>query len=82
MEIPMLSFRSAKPCNRLLHALLAAALAAPVLLLSGCMMTPEDKAFYGRGWINPDELDQEQPPPRAFTDPTAIPDHMMGPGDY
>jgi hypothetical protein len=58
------------------------ALAAPVLFLAGCMMTPEDKAFYGRGWINPDELDQEEPPPRAFTDPTAIEPHMMGPGEY
>jgi hypothetical protein len=45
-------------------------------------MTPEDKAFYGRGWINPDELDQDQPPPRDFTDPTAIQPHMMGPGEY
>ena len=46
------------------------------------MMTPEDKAFYGRGWINPDELDVEEPPPRAFTDPTSIQPHMMGPGEY
>jgi len=61
-----------------------AALALLLLLpaLNGCYMTPEDKAFYGRGWINPDELDQEQPPPRSFTDPTAIQPHMMGPGDY
>jgi hypothetical protein len=50
--------------------------------LNGCYMTPEDKAFYGRGWINPDELDVEQPPPRAFTDPTSIQPHMMGPGEY
>jgi hypothetical protein len=82
METPMPSIRSAKPRNLLPHVLLAAALAAPIFLLGGCIMTPEDKAFYGRGWINPDELDQEQPPPRAFTDPTAIQDHMMGPGDY
>jgi hypothetical protein len=51
-------------------------------MLGGCMMTPEDKAFYGRGWINPDELDQEPAPPREFQDPTAIQPHMMGPGEY
>ena len=61
---------------------LAALIFGPVLLLGGCMMTPEDKAFYGRGWINPDELDQEAPPPRSFTDPTSVPPHMMGPGEY
>jgi len=53
-----------------------------IFYLGGCSMTPEDKAFYGRGWINPDELDEEQPPPRSFTDPTAINPHMMGPGQY
>ena len=53
-------------------AALAVALLVPILSLSGCTMTPEDKAFYGRGWINPDELDQQQPPPRSTTDPTAI----------
>jgi hypothetical protein len=45
-------------------------------------MTPEDRAFYGRGWINPSELDQESPPPRNFQDPTAVQPHMMGPGYY
>ncbi len=78
----MLSIRNARLRGLLLRTLLALALLAPILALSGCMMTPEDKAFYGRGWINPDELDQEEPPPHAYTDPTAIPDHMMGPGDY
>lgn len=82
METPMLSIRNARLRALLLHALLAAAVVTPVLFLSGCMMTPEDKAFYGRGWVNPDELDQEEPPPRAFNDPTSVPDHMMGPGDY
>jgi hypothetical protein len=64
--------------------LLMVAAAAPIFFLSGCMMTPEDKAFYGRGWINPDELDQDQdePPPKAFSDPTSIQPHMMGPGEY
>ena len=52
------------------------------LFLCGCSMTPEDKAFYGRGWINPSELDQEQDPPRTFTEPTDIEPHMMGPGNY
>ena len=61
---------------------LVIATVAPALLFSGCMMTPEDKAFYGRGWINPDELDQDQPPPRAFSNPTDVQPHMMGPGEY
>jgi len=58
--------------------------AAPIFFMSGCMMTPEDKAFYGRGWINPDELDQDQdqPPPKEFSNPTSIQPHMMGPGEY
>ena len=64
------------------RAALAIAVLAPMLFLSGCMMTPEDKAFYGRGWINPDELDQEQAPPREFNTPTDIQPHMMGPGEY
>ena len=63
------------------RVLLAAVLLAPVSFLAGCM-TPEDKAFYGRGWINPSELDQEQDPPRTFTEPTDIEPHMMGPGNY
>ena len=62
-------------------AAMAAILLAP-MFLNGCMMTPEDKAFYGRGWINPDELDQDDAPPRNFQDPTAIPPRMMGPGNY
>ncbi len=49
--------------------------------LTGCM-SPEDKAFYGRGWLNPSELDEEPPPPRSFTDPTAVSPEMLGPGDY
>ncbi len=64
------------------RAILAVLVLSPIFMLGGCMMTPEDKAFYGRGWINPDELDEEQPPPRSFTDPTAIEPHMMGPGEY
>jgi len=61
-------------------AALALALLASIFFLSGCM-TPEDRAFYGRGWINPSELDQESP--RSFTsDPTAVEPHMMGPGQY
>jgi len=64
------------------HPLLIATLVVPILFLAGCMMTPEDKAFYGRGWINPDELDQDQPPAPAFNNPTNIQPHMMGPGEY
>lgn len=70
------------PFHRLLRIASLALLLSPILFFSGCMMTPEDKAFYGRGWINPDELDQEQPPPSSFTDPTSIQPHMMGPGEY
>jgi len=62
-------------------AALVLLLGAPVVLLGGCM-TPEDKAFYGRGWLNPSELDREPPPPQNFQDPTAVPPHMMGPGEY
>ncbi len=60
---------------------LAAALLAPIFLLTGCM-TPEDRAFYGRGWINPDELDQDQdqPPPAQSTDPTDVRAPPDGPG--
>ena len=86
MQTPMDSNNIPLPkvCPRALAAMpaLAVIILPALLFLSGCTMTPEDKAFYGRGWINPDELDVEQPPPRAFTDPTAIPPHMMGPGDY
>jgi hypothetical protein len=60
---------------------LAAAVLTPVLLLGGCM-TPEDKAFYGRGWVNPSELDEQAPPPRSVTEPTEVEPHMMGPGNY
>jgi hypothetical protein len=62
-------------------ALLSLTLLLPMFTLSGCM-TPEDKAFYGRGWLNPSELDEDPPPPRNFQDPTAIEPHMMGPGYY
>ena len=30
-------------------------------------MTPEDREFYGRGWIHPGDLDRERP--------TRMPDH-------
>ena len=86
MQIPMDSCNKPLPKGgsrgRMATVALAILMVTPVLFLSGCYMTPEDKAFYGRGWINPDELDVEQPPPRAFTDPTAIQPHMMGPGEY
>ena len=79
------------PPNNLRFPRFPAARAACLLLLAAplffgaCTMTPEDKAFYGRGWLNPDELDRETPPPRTFSDPndpTTVPDHMMGPGYY
>ena len=61
--------------------MLAMAMLGAAFFLGGCM-TPEDRAFYGRGWINPSELDQEPPPPKSFQDPTAVEPHMMGPGYY
>ena len=73
MALPLNSIRP-------LAALLC--LGAASFFLGACTMTPEDRAFYGRGWINPDELDREAPPPKSFQDPTAVPDHMMGPGNY
>ena len=69
-----------RPRTLIAMAALAVVVLAPVFFLCGCMMTPEDKAFYGRGWINPDELDQESPPPRNFQDPTAV-EPQMGPTD-
>ncbi len=72
---------SNKPRNAFAMAGLAMLLLAPLLFLGGCM-TPEDRAFYGRGWINPDELDQDQPPMTSPEDPTAIEPHMLGPGYY
>jgi hypothetical protein len=57
--------------RRAVTGVLAILLLAPVFSLAGCM-SPEDRAFFGRGWLNPSELDEEDPPPRAFTDPTAI----------
>ena len=57
------------------------AVAITTMLSSGCM-TPEDRAFYGRGWINPSELDQESGPPASMQDPTAVKPRMMGPGQY
>ena len=54
-------------------------LAAP-FFLGGCSMTPEDREFYGRGWINPDELDREEPPPHAFQDQNGTDDaHPVAP---
>ncbi len=39
-----------------------------VLAFCGCTeMSPEDREFYGKGWIHPGELDKERP--------TAMPAH-------
>jgi hypothetical protein len=71
------------PIRAAVLAGLALLIIVPFSMLSGCMMTPEDKAFYGRGWINPDELDHDDEPDHNFSeDPTSIPPHMMGPGEY
>jgi hypothetical protein len=63
-------------------ALLAFVLLTPPFFLSGCYMSPEDREFFGRGWINPSELDAEDPPPRAYTDPTAIDPHAAEDSDF
>jgi hypothetical protein len=71
--------------RRTLAVVLIVAALAPIGLLGGCTMTPEDKAFYGRGWVNPDELDYDNsttPPAASHGDSTDIPNHMMGPGEY
>ena len=82
-NIPPLPASKKGAPRRLIGACALGLILLPALLfLGGCSMTPEDKAFYGRGWINPDELDQDTPPPRSFTDPTAVEPHMMGPGEY
>ena len=85
METPTVSRHKAAPAGGawrvIARTALAAVMLAPFYFLGGCM-TPEDKAFYGRGWVNPSELDQEKAPPRSFTDPTDVEPHMMGPGDY
>jgi hypothetical protein len=66
-----------------LNALIVIIGCLSIAFLSGCYMTPEDKAFYGRGWINPNELDQDQAPPRSFNDPTAVePQPLPPPSGY
>jgi hypothetical protein len=62
-------------------ALFALLMTGPLALLSGCM-GPEDKAFYGRGWMKPSEIDQDSPPDERKPGDTSIPSHSMGPGDY
>ena len=87
MRIPMPSWNNTRPNSRpgvrrrAALAALALAAMAPISLLTGCM-TPEDKAFYGRGWLNPSELDEDQSPPPAFQDTPASagPEgHVIGP---
>jgi len=79
MRIPMVSISRRRLGTVALIALLGTTTTG---LMSSCTMTPEDKAFYGRGWINPDELDHDDTPPPNYNDPTAIQPHMMGPGEY
>ena len=76
MPIPMHSWNKSR--RVLAFAALALGLLAPACLLTGCNMTPEDKAFYGRGWINPSELDEDTPPPPVFQDANGQ-DHVVGP---
>lgn len=45
-------------------------LAASVLTGGGCvLMSPEDRDFYGSGWIKPSDLDKPMPH-HAITDPS------------
>jgi hypothetical protein len=52
--------------------------AAVLVFVSGCaFMSDEDRDFYGKGWINPKELDQ-QPMHHAIPNPEA-PDDSAAP---
>ncbi len=52
--------------------------AASVIVLNGCaFMSDEDRDFYGKGWVNPKELDQQ--PHHAIPDPEAPRDATSAP---
>jgi hypothetical protein len=51
-------------------------LAAGIVLLGGCaFMSDEDRDFYGKGWVNPRELDQpaHHPIPNPEAGPESAP---------
>jgi hypothetical protein len=73
---------SPSPSHSFATVAMAIVLLAPFSFLNGCAMSPEDKAFFGRGWWNPSELDVDEPPPRAFTDPTSIPPGALNNDEY
>jgi hypothetical protein len=75
METPM-AFSNIPPLpaskkgapRRLIGACALGLILLPALLfLGGCSMTPEDKAFYGRGWIN--SIKTLRPPAHSPTRP-------------
>ncbi len=44
------------------RALVLLLLVSSMAVVSGCTeMSPEDREFYGRGWIHPGDLDQVRP---------------------
>lgn len=50
--------------------LLSLLLAASALTGGGCaLMSPEDRDFYGKGWVKPSDLDTPMPH-HAITDPS------------
>ncbi len=64
----MLRIPSAR-CRTLLTALCVSA--TLLTFVSGCaFMSDEDRDFYGKGWVNPKELDQ-QPMHHAIPNPEA-----------
>jgi hypothetical protein len=46
-----------------MKSLLLLAAATATLFLAGCGGTAEDKYFFGRGWVHPDDLDHDDDPP-------------------
>ena len=44
------------------RALMFLLLVCPMAIFCGCSeMSPDDREFYGRGWIHPTDLDQVRP---------------------
>jgi len=45
-----------------MKALFLLLLTTTTLLFAGCAMNDEDKHFFGRGWVHPDDLDHDDDP--------------------
>ena len=46
-----------------MKALILLLAAAATLFLASCAGTDDDKRFFGRGWVHPDDLDHDNDPP-------------------